>query len=505
MGEFVLGLIKGGGLSTGEDLKQLPAELYTAEQVREMDRIAIEELGISGFSLMMQAGCVAFNLVECCYPTARKLHVFCGSGNNGGDGFVVASEALNKGFRVVVFLLGPVSSVTGDARLALDAYVLSGGAIKTPLLEPITACDVVIDALFGTGLSRSISGDYQRVIEQINHLGVPVIAIDIPSGLNADTGQPMGCAVVAQQTITFIGLKVGMVTGQASSFCGNLFFSSLEIPAVVYDKCKPQAWLTVNVSLPRRNRCAHKGDHGHVLLIGGDYGFCGAIRLASEASVRAGSGLVSVATRMEHAMQFAQVRPEIMAHAVEEISQLVVLMDKASVIAVGPGLGQNSWGESLFKAIEPYKQPKVVDADGLNFLAKRGGFSDNWILTPHPGEAARLMHCSVDEIQRDRYTAARDIQSTYGGVVVLKGPGTIITNGMTTKVTVTGNPGMACGGTGDVLTGIIAAFIAQNMPLMEAAVCGAFLHGKAGDQAAVLGERGLLASDLMPYIRRVVN
>jgi NAD(P)H-hydrate epimerase len=208
---------------------------------------------------------------------------------------------------------------------------------------------------------------------------------------------------------------------------------------------------------------------------------------------------------MEHAMQFAQVRPEIMAHAVEEVSQLVGLMDKASVIAVGPGLGQNSWGESLFKAIEPYKQPKVLDADGLNFLAKRGGFSDNWILTPHPGEAARLMHCSVDEIQRDRYTAARDIQSTYGGVVVLKGPGTIITNGMTTKVTVTGNPGMACGGTGDVLTGIIAAFIAQKMPLMEAAVCGAFLHGKAGDQAAVLGERGLLASDLMPYIRSVVN
>ena len=218
-------------MSTGEDLKQLPTELYTAEQVREMDRIAIEELGISGFSLMMQAGCVAFNLVECCYPTARKLHVFCGSGNNGGDGFVVASEALNKGFRVVVFLLGPVSSITGDARLALDAYVLSGGTINTPLLEPITACDVVIDALFGTGLSRSISGDYQRVIEQINDLGVPVIAIDIPSGLNADTGQPMGCAVVAQQTITFIGLKVGMVTGLASSFCGNLFFSSLDIPA----------------------------------------------------------------------------------------------------------------------------------------------------------------------------------------------------------------------------------------------------------------------------------
>ena len=200
---------------TDKDLKQLPAELYSAEQVGKMDRIAIEEQGFSGFSLMTQAGRVAFNVVELCYPNARKMHVFCGSGNNGGDGFVVASEALNKGFRVVVFLLCPVSSITGDARVALDAYVLSGGTIKTPLLEPLSTCDVVIDALFGTGLSRSISGDYQRVIEQINNFDVPVIAIDIPSGLSADTGQPMGCAVVAQQTITFIGLKAGMVTGQA--------------------------------------------------------------------------------------------------------------------------------------------------------------------------------------------------------------------------------------------------------------------------------------------------
>ncbi len=491
-------------MSIGQDLKQLPTELFSSEQVREMDRVAIEELGISGFSLMMEAGRVAFNLIEYCYPNVRKMHIFCGLGNNGGDGFIIASEALRNGYVVVVFLLGPVSSVRGDARLALDAYVLSGGTIKTPLLDVLSECDIVVDAIFGIGLSRHVAGDYQRVIEYINDLDIPVVAIDIPSGLNADTGQPMAGAIVARQTITFIGMKQGLVTGQARSFCGDLFFSSLGVPEVVYDQCQPKAELITSASLPPRNRCAHKGDHGHVLLIGGDYGFSGAIRLASQASARAGAGLVSVATRMEHGMQFI-LQPEIMVHAVEEISPLVPLLNKVSVIAIGPGLGQSLWGENLFKVIVSYKQPKVVDADGLNFLAKYGGFSNNWILTPHPGEAARLLQCSVDEIQRDRYTAARDIQLKYGGIVVLKGPGTVITDGITTKVTVIGNPGMASGGTGDVLTGIIAALIAQKLPLMDAAVYGAFLHGKAGDHASKLGERGLLASDLMPFIRKVVN
>jgi NAD(P)H-hydrate epimerase len=505
MNKIVWMAVKGVGVVTSNDLKQLPSELYSAEQVQELDRIAIAEYGLDGFSLMSRAGLAVVDLIESCYPDASIIHVFCGSGNNGGDGFVVANEALKKGLKPLVFLLCPVANVTGDARLALDEYLLSGGAIDTQNVAVTLRCDVIVDALLGTGLSRKVSGQFEAVIEHINTSGRPVVAIDIPSGLNSNTGQPMPCAVVAQQTITFIGLKKGMVTGQASAFCGDLFFSSLAIPGGVFGGCQGQALLTSHVSLPPRNRYAHKGDFGHVVLIGGDYGYHGAIQLAAEASTRAGAGLVSVATRIDHARHMVQRCPEIMVHGVEQSQALSTVLNKGSVIAIGPGLGQKSWGEALFEVSLTAQQPKVLDADALNILAKRGGFSDNWILTPHPGEAARLMHCSVDEIQRDRYTATRNIQSKYGGVVLLKGPGTIITDGNITKVTMTGNPGMACGGMGDVLTGIIAALVAQKMSLMDAAVCGAFLHGKAGDEAALQGERGLVASDLMPYIRTVVN
>jgi len=487
------------------DLKQLPSELYSAKQVQELDRVAIAEYGIDGFSLMARAGLAVVDLIDIYYPDACIIHIFCGSGNNGGDGFVVANEVLKKGLKPVVFLLCPVAKVTGDARLALDEYLLSGGAIETQNVAVTLHCDVIVDALLGIGLSRTVSGQFETLIEHINKSGRPVVAIDIPSGLNADTGQPMPCAVVAQQTITFIGLKKGMVTGQASVFCGELFFSALAIPRGVFGCCQRQAVLTSHVSLPARNRYAHKGNFGHVVLVGGDYGYHGAIQLAAEASTRAGAGLVSVATRRDHARHMVHRCPEIMVHGVEQSQALSAVLNKGSVIAIGPGLGQKNWGESLFEVSLATQQPKILDADALNILAKRGSFSNNWILTPHPGEAARLMHCSVDEIQRDRYTAARNIQAKYGGIVLLKGPGTIITDGNITKVTMTGNPGMACGGMGDLLTGIIAALVAQKMPLMDAAVCGAFLHGRAGDKAALQGERGLLASDLMPFIRTVVN
>ena len=486
-------------------MHSLPKRLYRAEQVRELDCIAIQQWRIPGFELMSRAGLFAFQCAKEKYPKIRSVAVFCGAGNNAGDGYIVARFALDAEISVLVYTVSPIESLQGDALTAFQEYKKANGEVIEYQQGMTCDADLVIDALLGTGLDRQVKGIYAEAIKTINTQLQPVVSLDIPSGLNADTGAVMGCAVRADATVTFIGLKQGLYTGDAADYCGEILFSSLDIPGDIYQKV---AFSSLRIDQPviqPRSRCAHKGNHGHVLVIGGDSGFSGAAVMAAEAAVRVGAGLVSIATRQSHAGFLNISRPELMCHGVEKAEQLEPLIRKASVIAIGPGLGQNRWSNLVFEIAATTTKPLVIDADGLNILAKNPSKNENWILTPHPGEAARLLQCTSEEIQSDRFAAVSAIQDKYRGISVLKGAGSLIGNGREIYVSTTGNPGMASGGVGDVLTGVIAGLIAQGFNLGEAARIAVYLHGEAADLAAQKGERGLLASDLMPFLRALVN
>jgi ADP-dependent NAD(P)H-hydrate dehydratase / NAD(P)H-hydrate epimerase len=484
-------------------MQNLPIKLYRAAQVRELDRIAIQQRGIPGFELMSRAGYEVFQRIKKQWPDARSVAVLCGSGNNAGDGYIIAGLALDAGLDVCVYTVSEPEKLHGDA---LTAYQCYKGAVIPFRAEQAVNADVVVDALLGTGLDRAVTGLYAEAIQAINNHSAPVVAVDIPSGLNADTGNVMGCAVKADCTVTFIGLKQGLFTGQAADYCGEIYYTQLGVPDDVFAGIEATATRVVKMPLPRRSRFAHKGNCGHVLIIGGELGYSGAARMAGEAALRVGSGLVSVATRAGHSGLMNLNRPELMCHGVETADQLAALLGKVDVVVVGPGLGQSDWAKRLFNAAINAGKPAVVDADGLNLLASAPVTKTNWVLTPHPGEGARLLHCSTAELQQDRFAAARSLQSHYGGVVILKGAGTLIASEHRLALSNTGNPGMASGGMGDVLSGVIAGLLAQGLSLQDAAEQGVYNHGLAADLAAQKeGERGLLASDLMPYLRQSVN
>jgi len=497
--------------NTNNSLQALPVTLYRAAQVRELDRIAIEDRGIPGFELMSRAGEAVFRRLREQWPDARSVTVFCGAGNNGGDGYIVARLALQEGMRVCVLSLAEPEKLQGDALTAYRNYSEASGKVDLFAIDQTIDADVIVDALLGTGLDRPVIGLYAAAIEAVNQSPAPVIAVDIPSGLHADTGNVMACAVKADCTVTFIGLKQGLFTGQAADYCGTVFHAALDVPDDVFQAVFSSVYLVTDKPWPRRSRCAHKGSYGHVLVVGGNRGFSGAARLAGEAALRVGAGLVSIATRSEHAGMMNLARPELMCHGVESTEQLTVLLEKADVVVIGPGLGQSYWAKELLMASISSQKKLVIDADGLNLLANL--FLNNlsvsnpdWILTPHPGEAARLLGCSIADIQRDRFASVSRLQAKYGGIAVLKGAGTVIASATDIAVSTSGNPGMASGGMGDVLAGVIAGFLAQGLDLKNAAQQGVYSHGAAADWAAEeQGERGLLAGDLMPYLRKWVN
>jgi NAD(P)H-hydrate epimerase len=489
----------------------LPAALYRAEQVREMDRCAIEEYGIPGDVLMERAGKAAFGLLRECWPDARRILVLAGTGNNGGDGFVLARLALQAGLEVRVLQLGDRGRINGDARTnAMRFAALSGDWLPCPDKLPEDV-DLVVDAVLGTGLERSVEGRWARILGQVNAARTPVLSLDIPSGLQSDTGVVLGTAVCADVTISFIALKQGMFTADGPDCCGDIRFHALEVPARVYAShilsARRLDWAGQGTKLHPRKRSAHKGDFGHVLVVGGDKGYAGAARLCAEAALRTGAGLASLATRGEHLSAVLAGRPEIMVHGVEEVADLEPLLEKASVIALGPGLARQPWGQALWERVLETKLPLVMDADALNLLAEAPRHRKDWVLTPHPGEAARLLGRNTRDIHADRFDAVREIRQRYGGVVVLKGAGSLIAGGthQPPAICSDGNPGMASGGMGDVLSGVIAAWMAQGWQNREAAQLGVCLHAAAGDMAARAGERGLLASDLMSHLRRLAN
>ena len=492
-------------------MTDLPTNLYRAEQCRELDRLAIEEFGISGNILMERAGEAAFNALRETWPEAKRIGVLCGVGNNGGDGYVIARLAQEQGLDVSVLQVGDAARLGGDALAALQR--LHGVDISPANYDEqdLDDYDVLVDALLGTGLSGEVRSPFMLAINAINDCNTPVLAVDCPSGLDVDTGMPCGLAVKADCTITFIGMKQGLLTGEASDYCGRILFDDLKLPTAVYERLNPAAsrigYLSLRTLLPRRKRASHKGDYGHVLIVGGNFGMTGAARLAGEAALRAGAGLVSIATRKEHAAVLNCGRPELMCHGTENGEALKSLSAKASVIVIGPGLGQDDWAQEMLAMALARNLPLVADADALNLLAQIDLPRQHWVLTPHPGEAARLLGQTTKDVCKDRFFCLNSLAEKYDATVVLKGAGTLVqSRGELPGVCGGGNPAMASGGMGDVLTGVIAGLIAQGLDLSDAAQLGVCLHRKAADMATRgIGERGLLASDLMPSIRRLIN
>ena len=491
-------------------------KLYQTQRIKALEQLAIQKYTASGFELMESAGLAAFNLLRNYWPHARSIIVFCGKGNNGGDGYVVARLAKQAGWCVGVCQVGEVNSLPESANKARLACLAAGIEISPYDGQgwqlSLSQADVLVDALLGIGIKGEVSGVYAEAIATINAAQKPVLSIDVPSGIEADTGWVCGVAVQANVTLTFIALKRGLVTGAAPGYCGDLHYDALVSSAdALLDEVPADAVLlrlpTLLRYLPPRKKDTNKGNFGHVLIVGGNYGMSGAARMSGEAAARVGAGLVSLATWPQHAAFITVTRPELMCHAVASLADFTPLLARASVLVVGPGLGQDDWAKQLFAAALSATQLKILDADALNLLAKNPHKRDDWILTPHPGEAARLLNCSIAEVQSDRFAAADKLAQLYGGVIVLKGAGTLVKSSSGIPgVCTAGNPGMATGGMGDVLSGVLGGLVAQGLPLENAAQLGVVLHSEAADQVArEQGERGMLALDLMPALRRLVN
>ncbi|MES1945846.1 hypothetical protein C84B14_00815 [Salinisphaera sp. C84B14] len=495
-----------------ESSEYLPEVVYNAEQVAALDRRFIETFDVDGFELMQRAARAAYAELAHIWAMPGTMVVYCGPGNNGADGLLVADLARQGGWAVHVVSLAGTEKYTGDAAKALSRYMENGGTVEAFDNRPVEA-DLVVDALLGTGLNRDVEGDFAAAIESINQAGdagIGVFAVDIASGIDASTGHVWAHAVRADATATFIGLKLGMLTGEGPAHCGDIAFSALDAPDALYaDQTYTARRLThrrLRKALRPRSRNQHKGDNGHVLCVGGNRGMGGSIRMTAEAALRAGAGLVSVVCHGDHAGAMSQARPELMCLGVDAQASIAGLIDACDVIAVGPGLGSDDWADNLWRQVMAADKPRVVDADALNRLAREPQQSDNWILTPHPGEAGRLLEWPTPDVLDHRVDAVRGLRSRYGGVAVLKGAGSLIATPEELWLCTDGNPGMAVGGMGDLLTGVIASLAGQGLNLGAAASLGVYVHARAGDAAAgEAGQRGLVPSDLFAAIRRFVN
>jgi NAD(P)H-hydrate epimerase len=458
--------------------------LYTASEVYALDAAAIAG-GIPSIQLIKRAGRAGFELLIERFPAPELISVYCGAGKNGGDGYVLAALAAQRKLPVQAIQLTAAEKLTGEARQAYDFAVQEGVNILPFAQAAAPASGVIVDALLGIGLRGAPTAEFAAAIAQINQTGLPVLALDIPSGLNADTGAVAGVVVQAQITIPYIALKRGLLTGR-----GPL------LPL-----------------LAPRAADAHKGDFGHVMVIGGDTGYGGAALMAAEAAARTGAGKVSVATRPEHVSAILARRPEIMACGVVSGQELEPLLARPTLLVVGPGLGRTPWSEQMLQQAIKSGLPLVLDADALNILAEGrvvpvAGHQQHspWLLTPHPAEAARLLGITTAEVQADRFAAVRAISARYNASVILKGAGSLLASadGLIGVVT-DGNPGMASGGMGDVLSGILGGLVAQGLSAHDAARLGAVIHACAADLAAEdLGQRSLLATDLIPYLGQLL-
>ncbi|MGM3174413.1 bifunctional ADP-dependent NAD(P)H-hydrate dehydratase/NAD(P)H-hydrate epimerase [Dickeya lacustris] len=487
----------------------LPEAVFPSEWIRREESRAAQESGTSLDGLMQRAGEAAFNLVRELYPTARHWLILCGHGNNGGDGYVVARLAKAAGITVTLVSCIGDRPLPPQAQRAYQAWRASGGEVLIADAAWPQTVDVIIDALLGSGLTHAPRAPYDALIAAANRHPAPVIALDVPSGLNAQTGACGGEVIVASHTLTFIALKPGLLTGNARNVVGQCHYHALGLAAWLslqsapihrFDAFSLPMWLK-----PRR-ATAHKGDHGRLLLIGGDEGTGGAIFMAGEAALRSGAGLVRVLTHRTYLAALLVARPELMVQALSA-ETLHQGLEWADVVVIGPGLGLREWGKNALREVENCNKPMLWDADALNLLAISPHKRQNRVLTPHPGEAARLLNCRIAEVESDRLLAAQRLVKRYGGIVVLKGAGTVLASADgEMAIADVGNPGMASGGMGDVLSGMIGAMLAQGLPMYDAACAGCVAHGAAADELArIRGTRGMLATDLMAVLAKYVN
>ncbi|HMC75610.1 MAG TPA: NAD(P)H-hydrate dehydratase [Vicinamibacterales bacterium] len=501
--------------------------VLNTQQMREADRQTIDDVGLPSIVLMENAGRQAVAAMEAAFEDllTSKVGVLCGRGNNGGDGFVVARTLAQRGIEATVFLLGSVGDVRGDARVNLEIL----GRVGLTVVEITTAqewelhfseiseCDLIVDAIVGTGFHGPLTGLLETVVADVNGLGVPVVAIDLPTGVSADSHELEGEAIEASMTVTLAAPKIPLILPPADVYGGDLVIADIGIPAAVIDELEGP-WLELLTRermrelIPARAADSHKGDFGRVLVIAGSLGRTGAAHLTALGALRSGAGLVTIATPRSCVATIAAMMPEYMTEGLEEtasggidFSAVDRVLDlKADIIAIGPGLGQDPSTAAFVQAIvERAGAPLVLDADALNAftgdperLTGRDGV--DVIITPHPGEMARLLNISIEQVQADRLEHAREFAAARRVHVVLKGHRTVIAGPEGRSfVNLTGNAGMATGGTGDLLTGMIAAWFAQLLDPEGACKLAVYLHGTAGDLAeADEGEVALLPSDI---------
>jgi NAD(P)H-hydrate epimerase len=510
--------------------------VLTAAEMQDADRRTIQDIGVPGVVLMENAGAAVARVVRSRFAPTSGVVVLCGKGNNGGDGFVLARHLLDLGPEV--FLLGARSEVKGDAQTHLEALERSGGVVREVLDLPawqavrqqLSAARLVVDALLGTGLQRAPAGLMGQAVRDLAGLSCPIVAVDLPSGVPSDTGDLAWDAVSAALTVTFAAAKHGHVLPPACDRVGELAVADIGIPRALL--ASTRLWLLeaadAAAAFPTRRPGSHKGDYGHLLLVAGSLGKSGAAILAAAAAARAGAGLVTVATPAPALPIVAAGRPEIMTEPLPvdasgamggpAVERALALVDGRDAVVLGPGLGQQGATRDLVWAlVEGCRVPLLVDADGLNLLAPTTGRESGLaalrnrqaatVLTPHPGEMARLLGTTVADVQGGRLEAARRLARETGAVVVLKGHRSLVArpDGLA-AVNPTGNPGMATGGVGDVLSGIVGALLARGHDAWLSATAGVFVHGAAGDRAAArLGQESLLAGDLVESLSDAIR
>ena len=461
----------------------------------------IEQEGVAGFELMRRAGRAAFDQLLHRWPGVRSVSICCGKGNNAGDGYIIAGLAQEFGLKVQLLQIGAGSHLHGDAALA-KAWADERGVVASRG-DAALAGEVIVDALLGTGLKGPLRKPFQEAVQRINACGRPVFAVDVPSGVNADTGAVAGSAVRADVTLSFIGAKLGLHTGPGLAARGELVQAGLGVTEAVLAQVPGCPLLQFDAAeLPALAIDQHKHRMGHLVVAGGDDGMGGAPLMAAEAALRTGTGLVSLLTRPKHHAAILARRPELMLQDAENAKGAAALLGRASAVVAGPGLGRAPWGERLIRLALAAGKPMVIDADGLRWLAETGiQAADHLIITPHPGEAAQLLGTTSAEIEADRPSSALELARRFGTVAVLKGPGTLCAAERLLGLCAHGNPGMATAGMGDVLAGVIGGLLAQGLAPSRAATIGTCLHGWAGDRAAARrGQRSLIATDLFDAI-----
>lgn len=504
--------------------------VLNAAQMREADRRTIEEIGIPSLVLMENAGRQVVGAMEAMYADLRDRHVavLCGHGSNGGDGLVVARTLAQRDVDVAVFLIGKVGEVRGDARVNLEILGRLGHTVVEIAdsqawelhFSEIDDCTLIVDAMFGTGLNAPLTGLLETIVADINASDVPVVAIDLPSGLSADRPEPIGVSIEAELTVTLGAPKLSLVLPPAETRAGDIVIADVGIPADILDGVEGARIELLTRSDMRelvrpRVPDSHKGDYGHVLVVAGSRGKSGAAHLAAVGALRSGAGLVTVASPATCQAVVAAMAPEYMTEPLTETSEGLdpadagrILELARDVIAIGPGLGQGIGTREFVKAlVDRATMPLVLDADALNALSGEperlsGREGRDVIITPHPGEMGRLIGMSAEEVQRDRLEVARNFAVAHHLYVVLKGHRTLIaTPDAKVFINATGNPGMATGGTGDVLTGMIAAWLAQLLDAEAACKLAVYLHGLAGDLAeADEGEVAMTSTDVAAHL-----